>query len=195
MLRRFDWLGDFVGPLTVGTLLLVAQAFSPNLGGRLGWLGDVISWRWTPPLVFAVLTAIAILVRIRRPKLVAPYEWIKDDEARQTTVYSDGLLWVFDGWMRFSEHNDVPSIHPECPIHQIVLAHKTVGRGDKLEPITKAGRFSSTRQFYCVGHSAGEGHAIRPPESADMNSAQLRAIARFLAKKRLQDPDSSRGQS
>lgn len=168
------WVRELTGPLIATAAIAAFQAWSPGFSDKLGFVGDFLEWRWTPTLTFAVL---ALLTLLARPKQ-ASYGQLMNDPRTGTTVESDGIKWVFLGW-RDNGYESVPVLDPQCPEHRIPLKHKSIGKGEKLESLAKAGRFSGTRSLYCVGDKPGSGHEIKPFESANWSTAGIRAAARL----------------
>ena len=174
------WAQSVLGPLVTATLIATVYGIAPWLRDHLGPLGDVLTSRWTPFWIALALSVIALAVRraTASPQEPPGYESVETDD--KVTVDSDGLLWVFRGWIRLHNGSVTPWMLPECREHRIALVYRPLKSSKKLESLDKAGSFTNTRQLYCVGPE-GAGHALRPSESDNMRSAQIRAAGRLMA--------------
>jgi len=183
MPERIPAWANVASGLVLAALLGAIEELLRELGSgvtdHLGIFGSVIEWRWTTLviLVFILFISASAYATANRDRFDPRGSSLMRTN-RPIKLLSDGIEWVFEGFRRWPNGDEVADISPRCQTHEMPLLFWNGTYGP--QSIYRAyGQSARKCKLYCPGAKDGEGHQIKLAEHKTLDAARSVAASRL----------------
>ena len=148
---------------------------------HLGVVGRYFDWRWSTATTLAALFFLALLAHnwATRDRFDRTGATFKRDNAAQFAIISDGVKWVYRGWLEWPDGRREVEVDEECPDHSMRLLNWN-STSKISEPIRRG--YGKTKSSFKGCPGLDEGHVIKLTSSKTLDEARRTAASRLQAK-------------